>query len=600
MTQQAVSMRVASRWRSFEGWVGTRSSAAALFLLALAVFALQSAVLPVHPGRDMGRYVQSYLQLFQAEPILPSVLNERGPLAALGVGVPLELGGGVAEIWLALLYAASILAWAVLAHSFGAKASAFTSAILLVYPGYGMLFHELSSDVLFAAALAGWAVILSRAILGPSIATFLVAGVGMGFLVLIRPGNQVLIVFTVLPLLLRAPWGARIRWTASFFVGSAAVTQGWKTVAAIRYDDSVSYEPSGAVILVAALLLLSFAPAVWRRRLALFAVPVVVVLAVGGGVSVGNPANLARTVAQGPSSDVFLFRAFEMDRIVSPDNGPASRLLARVVQRELLTKEPYRSYGVSEEEFFSSGSDRIFQDLLSLGGQVDLRAVTNEAISRHPRAFASGIASTLWAMMWTRRVYASVGTPDTGDRASAEESEGSAYVVIGGRKLPRPSEGQPIPASRVGRTIRTQGGGAHEVWRSATEHPLVFDDPAGERRWEAFEADTARLTGRLPTRDANAAAVHRLNQASRAFPPPFLWLAVGLAALAVRRPQRALVALVPAAAGLVVIGATALVAVAVAHYAAPVSPAFVVLAACGVVGTRASDAPRSRRQRRLR
>ena len=62
-------------------------------MLALAVFALQSIVLPVHPGRDMGRYVQAYVQFWYDDPVLPLVLNTRGPLAALGVGVPLELGG---------------------------------------------------------------------------------------------------------------------------------------------------------------------------------------------------------------------------------------------------------------------------------------------------------------------------------------------------------------------------------------------------------------------------------------------------------------------------------------------------------------------------
>ena len=83
---QDIGPRLASRWQSFEAWVGTRSSGVALFALALVVFGLQSIVLPVGPGRDMGRYVQAFLQLGYAHPVLPSVSNERGPLAALGVG----------------------------------------------------------------------------------------------------------------------------------------------------------------------------------------------------------------------------------------------------------------------------------------------------------------------------------------------------------------------------------------------------------------------------------------------------------------------------------------------------------------------------------
>lgn len=580
----AVRPSLASRWQSFEAWVGTRTSGVALFVVALAVFALQSVVLPVHPGRDMGRYVQTFVQFFYAEPIVPSVINSRGPLAALGVGVPLELGGGAAEVWLGVLYAASIVAWGAVALKFGPRAAVLTTGLLLVYPGYGMLFHGLASDALFAAAFAGWAVLLSRAILRPSVATFLAAGLGMGLLVLVRPPNQVLILFTLLPILLRAPWGRRLAWMASFFVASAAVTQGWKALATLRWGDAVALRPSGAVLVAAFVLLPFLFPAPWRRRLVLLAISLVVVAVAVKGPSLQNPVQYARSVTQSPSSSVFLFRAFEIDRIVEPDNGPASRELARVVQRELLSKEPYRSYGVDLQEFFSSGSDRIFGDLTSLGGSADLESVTREAIRRHPETFATGVLRTMWEL-FRARIYAPEGISSAGGESSAKDKTGETdLIVVNGRKLPRPSEGQPIPASRVGLAIRTLGGQAQEVWRSPTEHPLIFDDPRDERRYEKFGADTDRLMDRIPTRDANSGLVHRLNQASRASPPPVFWLAVGLIALGVRRPRQALVALAPALAGLAVIVATGVVAFPVPEYAAPVSPAFVMLAAVGLVG----------------
>src|ERR671935_138583 len=161
-TLTAARPHLASRWRSFEAWVGTRVSAVTLFAVALAVFALESIVLPAYPGRDMARYLQTYVQLGYHTPIYPPVLNTRGPLAALGVGVPLELGGWAAEIWLALLYALSIVAWARVALVFGRRAAVLTSALLLVCPGYGILFHQLASDSLFAAVFAGWALLFTR------------------------------------------------------------------------------------------------------------------------------------------------------------------------------------------------------------------------------------------------------------------------------------------------------------------------------------------------------------------------------------------------------------------------------------------------------
>jgi len=583
--------RTASRWQAFEAWVGTRGSAIALFVLTLAVFAVESVVLPVHPGRDMGRYIQTFQQLAYQVSIVPSDLNTRGPLAALGVGVPLSIGGWAAEIWLALLYASSILAWGVVAMTFGKRAALLTTGLLLVYPGYGILFHALASDSLFAAAFAGWAVLLTRAIMRPSVSPFLYAGLGMGALVLVRPANQVLIVVALVPLLVSGPWRERLRWVAAFFVGAVAVAQSWRIYAAWRYDDSVALRPSSAALVVALVLLpLLFSPP-WRRRLAVG----VAALAVAGiaavavrGVTLQSPTYYLRGVAQVPQGNVYLFRAFEMQRIVSPQNGPASRKMARVVQRRLLDEEPYRSYGVTLDEFFSSGSDRIFGDLTSLSGEVDLNAVTNEAIRKHPRAFASGIARTLWDMLWTKRVYGP--EPSSTDVGGARTGAGGGggdedVIVVNGKKLPRPTGGQPLPASRVGLVINTlYGKSAQEIWRSATEHPLVFDDPRDARRYANFNAETSRLTDRIPTRGAREALVHRLNQTSHGFPPAVVWLLLGLVGFALRRPRHALVAFALTGAGLVVIASTALVAFAVAEYTAPVSPAFILLAAAGLLG----------------
>jgi hypothetical protein len=447
------------------------------------------------------------------------------------------------------------------------KAAILSAGLLLLYPGYGILFHGLAGDALFAAAFAGWAVVLARAILRPSVTTFVVAGAGMGLLVLVRPSNQVLIVVALVPLLLRAPWGLRLKWVASFFDASAAVTQGRKLLATLLYGDGVAPAeprcPRGSRRLA-----LFFTPA-WRRRLALLAIPLVVAVVAVGGVSLQNPAHYVLTLSQIPSGNHFLFRVFEISPIISPDNGPESRELARIVERDLLTKEPYRSYGVDVDEFFSSGSDRMFSDLNNAAVGVDLSAVTQEAIRRHPGTFATGIARTIWDMTWAGRVYAPEGA--VGGSAGGSTGEGeAAFVVIDGRRLPRPSDGDLIPSAHFGQAIRTTDGQAREVWRSPTEHPVVFDDPRDESRWVRFERDTERLVDRIPTRSANQYLVHRLNQASHRYPPLALWLVVGLVALAIRRPRRALVALAPSLAALVVILATSLVAFGVAEYAAPV------------------------------
>src|SRR5690606_26517935 len=98
----------------------------------------------------------------------------------------------------------------------------------------------------------------------------------------------------------------------------------------------------------------------WRARLARSAVVGVVAIALLGGWAFLNGARYDDvTIARGGGAVMPLFRAFVTDRIVSPDNGPASRKLAAAVERELLGLEPYRSYGIDLEEFFSSGSARM-------------------------------------------------------------------------------------------------------------------------------------------------------------------------------------------------------------------------------------------------
>src|SRR5205823_2031250 len=90
----------------------------------------------------------------------------------------------------------------------------------------------------------------------------------------------------------------------------------------------------------------------------------------------------------------------------------------------------------------------------------------------------------------------------------------------------------------------------------------------------------------LPDRKGSANLAHRLNQASRWFPPPILWFVLGLFALAFRRVRGGLPLWTPALAGLLVIVLTALGLPAEPHYSVPVAPAFVLLAGTALFAPR--------------
>jgi hypothetical protein len=504
----------------------SRRGIAVVFLVALVVWWLEALALPLAPGRDLATYLGGYIQLFQSHPIDLGYVLGRTPGATLLIGGLLQFAGGaLAEPVVSLLYAGSIVAWFLTARLFSVRAALLMTVVLLVYPGYAILFHELSSDAIFAAAFAGWSLLVVRTLLAPSPIRFAWVGAGVGVLSLIRPGNQVLLVLAVLPLVLRASWRTRLVSTAAFVLPAVVLLGGWALHNGLRYDNY--------------------------------------------------------TVARGGNATVPFFRTFVIDKIVRPSNGPASRELARVVEHDLLPKEPYRSYGITLDDFFSKASPRMEVDLLALSDRHKgwhsnyswLRDIGTEAVRAHPARYVRGVAGSMSGMLRVP-LYREVAS---GNRGSPTTST----VDIGGEVLPVPSEGEPIPAAHEG-GVTTPDGSIYTVWTSATEHHLVFVHPGAKQRYDALHRRMDELGRNLPDRRGSPVVVRRVNDVSRWFPPPILWLGLALVAVAWRRPNRALALAVPSVAALLVILLTALGLPTESHYSVPVAPAFLFGAFAGL------------------
>jgi hypothetical protein len=514
----------------------SRKGLIAVFVVALAVWWLEALVIPLGRGRDIGTYLGAYVQLFQGDPIDLGYVLGRTPIAPLVVGGLLDFArGGLAEPAISLLYAASITAWFLAARSFGGRAALFTAVVLILYSGYGILFHELSSDAVFAAAFAGWSLLVVRVLLAPSPSRFALVGAGVGLLALVRPGNQVLLVLFAVPFVLRLPWRKRLASAAAFIIPAAALLGLWTVHNGVVWGDY--------------------------------------------------------TLVRGGNSTVPFSRAFLTDRIVEPDNGPNSRELASAVQRELLSKEPYRSYGIDLDEFFADATPRMHEDLVALsnrlwGWQSDgekLREVGLEAVRAHPLTYAGGVTTTVWDLL-RQPLFRPLAAGGEGSVESGAQG-GGATIVVNGKTLPRPSEGELIPAPHEG-GVTTPDRSIYTVWTSPTEHHLVFVHSGDERRLQKLHERMTELESNLPDRGGNATLALRLNQSSRWYVPPVVWLALGIVALAVRRPAGAVALLVPTLAALVVDLVSALGLPAVPHYSVPSAPAFVLLAAGGLFATR--------------
>jgi hypothetical protein len=293
-------------------------------------------------------------------------------------------------------------------------------------------------------------------------------------------------------------------------------------------------------------------------------------------------------LARGGNAIIPFYRAFITDHIVSPENGDDSRKLARAMQQHLLTREPYRSYDVTLDELFREGSFRVHEDLYNLSDEVFgwdsaysvLRGAGVEGVRAHPGTYASGVGRTIWNELAGKAFFRDVSsTASPGGKPSAER------VVIRGQRLPRPSEGQPIPGGQVAWISRPDQS-IRQVWTSPTTYHFEFRKPRQRRRFDEIQKRLRELTGGLSDRQGNAQLSLRLNQLSRWYPRPIHWLAIGVLALVVHRPRERLLLLALPLGAMLVVFVNALGLFTDLHFLLPVAPAFVLFGVGGVLSPR--------------
>jgi hypothetical protein len=516
--------------RRIEQVAERRIGAVILFLLGLAVYAVRAIGWPLIGGRDLDEYLYGYVQFLDWHPLLPWPMLFRTPAPAIVDGAALDFAGGFfVEPLMAVLFAGSVVAWSVAARAFGVRAGLLAAVALLIYPAYGLMFHEVSSEPLFAAAFALWAWLVVRAAQQPTAKRFVLAGLAIALLAFVRPGNAVLVAFVVFPLALAGPWRDRLVRAGAFLAAAALPLVAWAVLNGVRFDDY--------------------------------------------------------TLARGGNAIIPFYRAFITDKIVKPDNGPASRRLAAAVRTHLVTRDPYKSYGVTTAEVFRSGSFRIHEDFYLLSDEVFgwntdysvLRKAGIEAVRTHPGAYGSGVLDTIWHQLTKSYFRSPPAKP-----ASAADTV-PPEVNVEGKELPAPTEGEPIPSGQSVWISRPDNC-IQEVWTSATDHHFTFCKLGFRRRFDEIGRELGDLFGALPERTGNSWLALKMNQASRWYPRLILWILLGIVALAIRRPRSAGTLLAIALTAFVVVALNALGLFADPRFALPVAPAFVFFGSCALLG----------------
>lgn len=512
--------------------------------LAAVVFAGQSLAWPLAPGRDAGNYLRYYLEVWVSDPVLPDVQLAHMPLAPVVYGLSLEYLGAIAtEIIAGLMFVASVSLLRAAAAVVSERVGTITAVVAACFPPYAALFHQVSTDAPYALAFAALAAVLARACVAPTASRFAAAGVVATVGVFTRPSALVLLPLIGIALLVLPP--ARLRqklvFGAAFTAAAVVPLLAWALLNGIRHEYF--------------------------------------------------------GLLRGGNAGVPLFRLLAKDRLVEPGNGPETRRLAKLVRERLVPLEPYRSFGVTADEALTSGSSRVYSDLVVLSDREwgwdhnyrRLRAVGFEAIRAHQATYVRSVTRSLaeqfagsYSLAAPKRA-AKPAPPSVVLRLPARR--------VNGRLVPVLTEGEPIPAAHM-HLLYTRPDNAIDMdWSNLARPRLTFADPELRRRFLDLERRLNALVAEFPNRSGSEPLVRVLNGFASVFPPPALWLLVGIAGLVVARSRAALILATPAALGVAVVVFTAASQPPFREYRLPFDPGFVLFGVAGL----AALAPRLRR-----
>jgi hypothetical protein len=532
----AALAHAARLWDRVSAAVESRVAIWAVALGTAVVYAVESIAWPLADvvKRDSFEYVLYYLEFVDRTPLFPALMLGRTPIAPLVDGAALELGGPTTlEVVMGLAYVVTVVVLFVTARALSPAAGLLTVGLLLLATDVAALYHQVSSDALFATAAAAAVGVLGWAWRDGTLGSFALAGAAVALAGLVRPSGLVLVPVVAAGVLLRpGSVRGRLRLAAATLLPALAVLGAWASVNLARYD--------------------SF------------------------------------TVAGSPTPPP-LYRMFVEEHLVDPSNGPASAELGEEVAR-WVRREPYRSYGITEEKFFSEATNFMSWDLNRIAEERwgaaaapgKLQQVAWEAFRAHPGRYLRSVLDAADAYLRDPYFYPA---PDPAKREVDQDS--GDRIVVGGRSLLDPPYGQLILRPRIVLPPASSTRRSYVYdWSSLDAPRLRFTDPGLERRYVERQQQLAEVDASLPARKGNAWLAAQLNRAMHHSPRPLTLLVVGLVALVVRRPARSSYLVCVALCGLAIVAIHALSMPAFLEYSLPASPLFVLFAAGALLGRR--------------
>jgi hypothetical protein len=506
-----------------------RAGVAVLFVVALAAYWLEALAWPLQRGRDSWDYWLYYLQLADHHPPFSAVMVFRTPVTPIVTGLPMQLAGAqFLEVVMSVVFAAAVVGWAWAARPFGRVTAQITAVVMLALLPYAAMFHEVSSDFIFGALLAPWCGLIVRAVLRPTSALLVGIGLLTATLTLTRPAGQVLVLAAAaVPLVAPGSWrvrGKRLGIAAAAAIAPLAI---WAGVNSIRYDDF--------------------------------------------------------TVARGGKAWVPFYKVLSL-RDIDPANGPASRRLAGLIERDILTLPQYRKLHVDLHTYLLAASNLEAIRLIALSDR-DFGWSSNysvlydtaiETIRHHERTYVDSVANTFWHFLWFRFALEPV-------RRAPPPPPGPRVFTVNGKPAPTPEALSPlVQAARYGFVWCPTNAIDRCIFRDPS---VAFRSPAQQQRYRELVDRVRNWNSQLPVRNGVRALEGKVNTLSWREPAPFFWIILALIGIALRRPRGwpALV-LIGVGAALVLM-VHALSQQPQTEYSIPLMPVFVLAAIAAARGS---------------
>ncbi|MBN1537157.1 MAG: glycosyltransferase family 39 protein [Anaerolineales bacterium] len=442
-----------------------------LFFVALATYYMQSIAWPFTLGRDGGNYITYYLDILSKEPVFKIMMLLRTPIAPLLYGLLLSLGGVVlTELVMGLLYSGAIIGIYHITKMWSIKLAFISALIVNFYPSYGAIYHTISSEAPLSLLFILWCLFFLKIVHNPGVKEFIGLGAMVFLLILTRPTLIAYVLYAVAPyILFNSSFKEKSIYALSFLGILIPLVLLWCTYNFVRYDDF--------------------------------------------------------TIARTNNAQIPLYRVFLITHTVNPENGKASAQLTNDVEKFILSKEPYRSYGITKEIFFSKGTSRMFGDLIGLSDEIYgwdsdyriLKRVGLEAIYKCPKEYLLSVFKSFAGILL--KSY----------------SQSQSIRVINTKQetlyhngLPVPTEGDFIPRSYYyGNSFSPTG----KFKTDPNSVELKFLDPVTQEKVDKFNSRIAFFESILPSRDGDEIMALIFNTISKCFLPPLLWLLFGVMGL---------------------------------------------------------------------